>query len=179
MCEALQASQDGGTMIDGCGVDVHPAECLCDVHLSEILPVIGRVDEGWMFRQVAERLNVGVPWDNASILDVLSHVTELYDMYRATNNYPEVSDISVRGVNENPFAYYARVKETISEIAAQQSGVPDLNKILEHVGLTIDEFMTAVTYNRYTSGTFNSERIQNMIQDVQTSSVRKVCREYG
>jgi hypothetical protein len=166
-------------MIDCCGVAEHSEECLCDVHVTEILPVIGRVDEGWMFRQVAERLNVGIPWDNPSILEVLSRTVELYDLYKQDNSYPEMANISTRAEGERTFSYYARVKQTISEMVAQHKQVPDPNKLLEHVGLSIDEFMIAVTCNRYELGSMDNERFKRMVQDIQVNSVRKISRDYG
>lgn len=163
----------------GCGVETHTADCLCDVRVTTPCPIMGRVSDGWMFQQVAERMNAGIPWDNRTVLDVLSKVVELYDMYRENCVYTEVSDISSRAEGENPFVYYARVKQTVNELASAQTGLPDIEKILEHVGLTVDQFMTAITYNRYHAGSMNVERLQQMIHDIQISSVRKICRDYN
>lgn len=163
----------------GCGVIEHCETCLCDVHVGTLAPVMGPVSDGWMFTQVADRLGLGVPWGVGDVLDVLVKVTELYDMYREKYYYPHVSDISVRLPTENPFSYYARIKTTIEELASSSAEKPDIKHILENAGVTPDLFMTALTCARYKHGDFDMERLQQMVEDIQTCSTRKICRDYG
>lgn len=163
----------------GCGIAEHTADCLCDVHIGTPAPIMGPVSDGWMFRQVAERLGLGIPWDTDSVLEVYAKVTELYDLYREKYCYPNVSDISARLSTENPFVYYARIKTTIEQIASSVAGKPDIKHILENVGITPDQFMTALTCSRYKHGNCSMEKLQQMVDDIQTCSIRKICRDYG
>lgn len=163
----------------GCGIAEHTADCLCDVRIGTPVPVMGQVADGWMFRQVADRLGVGIPWNKSNVLDVFTTVTELYDVYREKYCYPRVSDISSRLPTESPFVYYARIKTTIEQLASSVAGKPDIKHILDNSGITPDQFMVALTCSRYRNGDFNMERLQKMVEDIQTCSTRKICQDYG
>lgn len=66
-------------MLDFCGVEEHPEECLCDVVITRPLPPLHEcfrdaVSEMWMGRQICELRDYSAPWTNDKILDYLSDV---------------------------------------------------------------------------------------------------------
>jgi hypothetical protein len=66
-------------MLDFCGVEEHPEECLCDVIITRPLPPLQEcfrdaVSEMWMGRQICELRDYSAPWTNDKILDYLTDV---------------------------------------------------------------------------------------------------------
>ena len=65
-----------------CPVSGHDPDCLCDVIVTSPAPILTDwMSDGWLSRAVAKRLNLGVPWTDETILQLLVTQTLAHDEY--------------------------------------------------------------------------------------------------
>jgi hypothetical protein len=63
-----------------CGVKKHPPECLCDVVITEPVPVMENwATDSFMARELIKHLDLSAPWTNEKILELLTAQTHVHD----------------------------------------------------------------------------------------------------
>lgn len=71
---------------ENCPVAGHAPDCLCDVIVTSPAPILADwMSDGWLSRAMAKRLNLGVPWTNETILELLVAQTMAHDEYVIQN----------------------------------------------------------------------------------------------
>lgn len=66
-----------------CGVEIHPEECLCDVIITEPVPIAihDGVDGMWMGAQLCDARGYALPWTPTTILNYFEDMCLFYDRW--------------------------------------------------------------------------------------------------
>jgi len=174
----------------GCGVLEHPEDCLCDVKLpAEPTPIRVRDAVGEMFMgpSVCELRGYSVPWTPNKMLDYFVDLCRFYDVWvntqdaedenqiRSLADVPRKLDLS----REYTFRRYSTIRDTV-KMCMDNLDVP-LVHILQHIGVTADQFMEAVTSGKTPHLSFTYEDLTKLDRAMMTKSLSYtgIAREMG
>ena len=74
---------DTTTQDPGCGNKSHADSCLCDVVIREEVEVLYDLTEVYGAETVCKQLNLGKPWNTASLAKLAEGLLDRYDKYRS------------------------------------------------------------------------------------------------
>ena len=167
-------------MIDQCGIEEHPEECLCDVIIVAPVEIMPEVNDLWMMRETAEYFDYSLPWTPDKLLDLFEKVVELHDKW-IDGGYADTinrnGSIAGRLNQETHFSYWKRIKEAVVDHYNSTNG--SLASTIRSLGLSIDEYNKAVSYNRGRRS-YSWEDVDAIVADVQSGmSLYGLCQKWG
>ena len=143
--------------IEQCGVATHEESCLCDVRpaRSVIMSKDGVYDM-WQGERIAEILKFddGHKWDEASVLEYLETVLYVHDVWAEYGGifYANEADIVPLEFNEgyrnNSLVKWKFIRDSVMAVAHQHPYIPII-EVLRRLNVTLEEFISAVTVNKY------------------------------
>lgn len=167
-------------MIDQCGIVDHEDGCLCDVIITAPVEIMSEVSDLWMLQEVAEYFDYSIPWTPDKLLDLFERLLILHDKWidggyaKSVNNN---GSITGRLNQETYFQYWKRVKESVVDHYHSTNGT--IADTIKSLGLTIDDYNTAVSYNRGRRS-YTWDDVNAIVQDVQDGiSLYKLCEKWG
>jgi len=167
-------------MIDQCGIEDHEDGCLCDVIITAPVTIMPEVSDLWMLQEVAEYFDYSIPWTPDKLLDLFERLLILHDKWidggyaKSVNNN---GSITGRLNQETHFQYWKRVKESVVDHYHSTNGT--IADTIKSLGLTIDDYNTAVSYNRGRRS-YTWDDVNAIVQDVQDGmSLYKLCEKWG
>jgi hypothetical protein len=95
-----------------CGIDVHDAECLCDVNLDNRSPINWALNEVWHAPLIMRTLEMSAPWTRSKLADLLEAIGYAYDITRNITTHADDRDAL-----RNQIVLRAHNGESILEIA--------------------------------------------------------------
>lgn len=157
-----------------CGVDGHEWDCLCDVKISQEIPINRIAVAGlWMGQEVADA-NGYHDWDNPDeVLNYLCDVLFLHDCLDFQQKYcADNPDHS----GDTTFETWAVIREAVKNRMAD----PDANirSVLGALGYTAEQFTSAVTMGRYVMDMETLVRFENEIM-AQTRTYAHLATQFS
>lgn len=136
----------------GCGVIEHPVECLCDVVITKPTPItVTSVQDFHMGRQIAEIRGYSAPWSNDQLLSFFEDLCLFHDKWNEQkhnydgNQYDSLEDIPPILDGFATFQQWQIIRDTV-QYCMDNYGQP-LVYILQHLGVSAQDFIVAVTTN--------------------------------
>lgn len=141
--------------IDQCGVDTHETTCLCDVEpLGTLMVHKDAVLDMWLGERIAEILGYTdkYEWDDSSIIKYLETLTYVHDVWAEYGGvfYPSEKDITPLQFPESwsNLQKWKLIRDSVIAAAHQHPNLAVI-VILERLGITLEQFISAVTVNKY------------------------------
>lgn len=167
-------------MTDQCGIEEHPEDCLCDVIITTPVEIMPEINDLWMFQETAEYFDYSVPWTPDKLLDLMERIVTLHDKW-IDGGYAETvnknGSIAGRLNQETHFSYWKRVKEAVVDHYHSTNGT--IADTIKSLGLSIDEYNQAVSYNR-ARRSYSWDDVVAIVQDVEDGmSLYGLCKKWG
>ena len=168
-------------MIDQCGIEEHPEECLCDVVINKITPVnVTSVSDLWGGDAICNIFDLAGPWEPDNLLQFFEKLLYGYDAHRGSttsirNIRPRVME---RAGNETFPAYWKRIRMVIEDTYRDS---PDANilDVLDMLNISVEEFRDCILFKRLTPD-WDRNTLVGMQEDARASvGQNKFSRKYG
>ena len=168
-------------MIDQCGIEEHPEECLCDVVINKITPVnVTSVSDLWGGDAICNIFDLAGPWEPDNLLQFFEKLLYGYDAHRGSttsirNIRPRVME---RAGNETFPAYWKRIRMVIEDTYKDS---PDANilDVLDMLNISVEEFRDCILFKRLTPD-WDRNTLVGMQEDARASvGQNKFSRKYG
>ena len=108
-----------------CGVVAHDIDCLCDVVVTTPTPILVDPVDGWQGENIAEFLDLCVPWTDASIFKFLTAQLLFHDEFVIMQKSARLSE-SDRNQRRKTTTYTMTDEEHIELIGRIQLGMPSV-----------------------------------------------------
>ena len=168
-------------MVDQCGVEEHPEDCLCDVVITTPTPVnVRSIAELWGGQSICNIFDLAGPWEPDNLLDFFEKLLYGYDAHRGsvTSIRTVRPRIMERAGNETLPSYWKRVRMVIEDTYRDS---PDANilDVLDMLNLSVEEFRDCILFKRLTPE-WNRDTLVEMQGDARNSlGHNKFARKYG
>ena len=108
-----------------CGVVAHEIDCLCDVVVTTPTPILVDPVDGWQGEDIAELLDLCVPWTDASILKFLTAQLLFHDEFVIMQKQARLPDRE-RNQRRNMTTYYMTDEQHNELVGRIQLGMPSV-----------------------------------------------------
>lgn len=119
-----------------CGVEGHDLDCLCDVYVTEITPVMYGTDDHWVLSMIAKYFEIDFVESRESLGFLLEKSEEFLTVHL------EKRDVSP------PSVLYKKTREKAEEIVAVRQGKLMPSELQDILGLHGDKFLEYMTYGK-------------------------------
>ena len=106
-----------------CGVVAHDIDCLCDVVVTTPTPILVDPVDGWQGEEIAEFLDLCVPWTDASIFKFLTAQLMFHDEFVIIQKQARLSE-SDRNQRRKMTPYVMTEEEHNEIVGRIQLGIP-------------------------------------------------------
>lgn len=169
---------------EGCGVDIHGEECLCDVSLDghDTLPYVKCLVQGMKYgEEICEIRGYTKFWDDTTIIDYLSDLVFAYDEMNSGNwaGIMEYYDTDLRG--SDPLGRNAsdwKTLRALSERMLSSKNRPPVAEVLKILGVTAEQLTSAITTNKYIMDKETLVRFESVIL-VGKPNITHIARDFG
>ena len=108
-----------------CGVVAHDIDCLCDVVVTTPTPILVDPVDGWQGEEIAEFLDLCVPWTDASIFKFLTAQLMFHDEFVIIQKQARLSEYDRN--QRRKMTPYVMTEEEHNEIVGRiQLGIPSV-----------------------------------------------------
>jgi len=144
--------------VSQCGVKQHEDDCLCDVKpLGSLMVSKNAVHDMWLGERIAEILDyVGEhKWDNESIIKYLETLTYVHDIWAEYGGVYYPTELDIKPLRfpalDRPWSNLQKWKLIRDSVTAAAHQHPQMSiiTILSRLEITLEQFIVAVTANRY------------------------------
>jgi hypothetical protein len=108
-----------------CGVVAHDIDCLCDVVVTTPTPILVDPVDGWQGEEIAEFLDLCVPWTDASIFKFLTAQLMFHDEFVIIQKQARLSE-SDRNQRRKMTPYVMTEEEHNEIVGRIQLGIPSV-----------------------------------------------------
>ena len=129
----------------GCGVPQHNRDCLCDVVIPERNEtwISDAVNDMYMGPQICELRGYSIPWTSSQFVNYLDDLKKFNDELAKSLI---MDDTPLFTPNDTSRVSMEKVRNTVMQHMNQEN--PDIEKVLNLLGISGQVFMCAITTNR-------------------------------
>lgn len=173
----------------GCGVATHDKACLCDVVITQPLPPLEQcvrngVDDLFMGKELVALRGYSAPWNNQTTLAYFEDLVKFYDAYhdgqKSGYTAKHLGDVPrlVYGESDTAYEKWGKVRECVQYCMDMFDTT--LVEILQHIGVTAEEFMDAATTAK-AGKTWDYNNIEHLdgLFNVENLNFNEVARQSG
>lgn len=166
----------------GCGVADHEPECLCDVRCDgpEVpIRVKNLVTDMKYGMEICEIRGYTDDWTPNQILDYLEDLVKAHDAMRTSDiPTPSFGETKVEPVSDKRGTNrWKHIRNTV-RVALRTSPRPTISTVLGAIGITAEEFMSAVTTNKVVWDANKLDRFESVIL-LQQTGIASLGRQFG
>lgn len=166
----------------GCGVDNHPADCLCDVHVgpTEVPINVRCLVQGMKYgEEICEIRNYTKMWDDEQIINYMNDLVFAHEEMRKWVSILEHYDPQSREVD----TIGRRVSDwksirTTAETMLSSPNRPKVRQVLIVMGITAEQFIGAVTTNKFEMDADTLDEFERVILDGKPQ-ISHVAKQFG
>lgn len=164
----------------GCGVDGHDEECLCDVVIVTPTPIGVRdaVHEMWFGEQICDIRGHGAPWTNEGMLDYFTDLVRGHDAWIASNIQQMMDARAELDIVPNNIVGWKQIRNSVRQALQGTDPKPTVQVVLNSLGFTAEQFITAVTTGKATMDMETLNRFETRVLEGVTS-LAGLAKDFG
>ena len=152
--------------------------------LGDIIPIgvelnSDAINGMWMGDRIAQLKGYNLD-DPKDILSWLEAVTELHDLFVAEFMGGSFNDLQPLELPTNPLQRWKIIRDSVANCVKQFSEVTSVLDVIDKLGVTLDEYMTAFSTNRF-GGYMDREKFAQFESDMcrKRPNYMELVRKYG
>lgn len=165
----------------GCGVVGHEPECLCDVRCDgpEVpIRVKNLVTDMKFGLEICEIRGYSGQWTDVDILNYLEDLTKAHDALRTSDiPMPSFGETIIEPVTDKRGTNRCKQIRNTVRVALRTTPRPTIRAVLGAIGITAEEFISAVTTNKLVWDMEKLEQFETVILG-DHNSVASVARQF-
>lgn len=165
----------------GCGVDTHDIDCLCDVRIETVTPINIKclVKDMKYGLEICEIKDYCEPWDDTQIINYMTDLVYAHDEMGKWASVLEHYDKSSREVDTigRNLSDWKSIRQTAQAMLGDDRR-PKVNQVLVILGITAEQFMSAVTTGKFVMDEKTLDEFEHVILNSKPN-VASIAKQFG